>query len=151
MNKNGDIIIIEDDADDRELLTHAFEFVLKENNYPNKLVLIEDSSQAFSRIKNSGSCPFMVISDINMPRIDGFELRSLIAEDQELKERCIPYIFLTTAGENEEYIKKAYSMCAHGYFNKPDRYPEYKNLIADILKYWKTAKVPPAMPMQQAG
>lgn len=151
MNKNGDIIIIEDDADDREFLTEAFNFVIRQNNYSNKLVVIGDSTLAFDHIKNSGSQPFIVLSDINMPRLDGFELRNLIVEDPELKHRCIPYIFITTAGDNEEYIKQAYKMSSHGYFNKPSHYPEYKTLATDILRYWKTAMVPPRQNLAQAG
>jgi CheY-like chemotaxis protein len=142
MNKNGDIIVIEDDADEREFLEQAFNYVIKENNYSNRLVIIADSSTVVDYIRNCEENPFLVLSDINMPKLDGFELRSRIFEDPELKERCIPYIFITTAGDNEEYIREAYQLSVQGYFSKPRKFPEYKVLANDILKYWKSAKTP---------
>lgn len=142
MKRNGDIIIIEDDADDREILTEVFEQVLAENNYPNKVVMLEDSAKVIDYLKESGTEPFILLSDINMPKIDGFALRNRIFSDPDLKDRCIPYIFLTTSGSNENYIQKAYQMSVQGYFCKPVKFDDYKILITEIMAYWKLSKTP---------
>ena len=123
MNTMGDIIIIEDDADDRQLLMDIFEEIMEENNYENRLVIVEEAS-----------------SDINMPKINGFDLRNQIFSDPKLREKAIPFIFLTTSGYNQDYIKQAYSLSIQGYFAKPNNYKEYKKLLAGILSYWKMAK-----------
>ena len=142
MKKNGDIIIVEDDADDREILQEAFEQVMAENKYNNKLVMLEDSSTVIDYLKSNGTDPFLMMSDINMPKVDGFTLRDRIFSDPDLKERCIPYIFLTTSGTNEQYIKQAYQMSVQGFFAKPIHFNDYKILIAEILGYWKLSKTP---------
>jgi CheY-like chemotaxis protein len=142
MKRNGDIIIIEDDADDREILTEAFEQVLAENNYSNRIVMLEDSATVIDYLKESGTEPFLMMSDINMPKVDGFTLRNRIFSDPDLKDRCIPYIFLTTSGSNENYIQQAYQLSVQGYFSKPVKFEDYKTLIAGIINYWKVSKTP---------
>jgi len=142
MKRNGDIIIIEDDADDREILAEVFEQVLTENNYSNRLVMLEDSATVIDYLKETGTEPFLLLSDINMPKVDGFALRNRIYNDPELKDRCIPYIFLTTSGGNENYIQQAFQLSVQGYFCKPVRFEDYKKLITEIVLYWKLSKTP---------
>lgn len=141
MNLNGDIIIIEDDKEDREILLELFEDVLKSNGYDNKIVLISDSTTVVDYLRQADASPFLIISDINMPKLDGFKLRQLIFEDQDLNDKCIPYVFLTTSGDNVEFMKKAYGLSIQGYFTKPNDFKEYQNLISDIVRYWKVAKI----------
>lgn len=142
MKRNGDIIVVEDDADDREILIEAFEQVLQENKYMNRLVILEDSATVIDYLKTNGSDPFLMMSDINMPKVDGFTLRDRIFNDPELKDRCTPYVFLTTSGTNEDYIKKAYQMSVQGYFSKPVLFSDYKKLLSEIMAYWKMSKTP---------
>jgi CheY-like chemotaxis protein len=142
MNKNGDIIVIEDDEDDRQLLIDLFEEITTENNYENRLVIIDDSTTAYQFLKSEECDPFIILSDINMPKMDGFTLRNLIFSDEELKERSIPFIFLTTLANNEKYIKEAYQMSIQGFFSKPANYADYKKMLASILSYWKQGLTP---------
>ncbi|TRW25154.1 response regulator [Flavobacterium zepuense] len=141
MNLNGDIIIIEDDYDDREFLVEIIEEVLKNNGYHNKIVTIADSGRVIDFLKEAQDSPFLIISDINMPGMDGFQLRQQIFEDQDLNDKCIPYIFLTTSGDNVDLMKKAYGLSIQGYFTKPNDYSEYQVLMSDIIRYWKVAKI----------
>lgn len=141
MDTNGDIILIEDDADDREILIEAFDHVLTENNYDNRLVVIEDSAVVINYLRTTRTRPFLMLSDINMPKIDGFSLRSRIMADPVLNARCIPYLFLTTS-DNADYIDQAYKMSVQGYFCKPVTFSGYKTLIAEILSYWKQSHRP---------
>lgn len=141
MKTNGDIILIEDDADDREILIEAFDQVMTENNYDNRLVVIEDSSVVINYLKSTKTEPFLLLSDINMPKIDGFTLRDLISGDPDLSVRCAPYLFLTTS-DTADYISRASQRSIQGYFAKPVTFSGYKKLIADILSYWKLNKTP---------
>ncbi|WP_417354694.1 response regulator [Flavobacterium sp.] len=141
MNKDGDIIIIEDDSDDRELLIHIFEELGKEHGYENRLVLIEEAEDLVDFLKSDEARPFIIISDINMPKVNGFDLRNLIFSDTELRQKAIPFIFLTTARDNEKFLRKAYELSIQGYFVKPISYPAYKKLINDIITYWKNAQI----------
>jgi len=141
MNLSGDIIIIEDDKEDREILLELFEEVLENNNYENKIVLISDSTTVIDYLRSAKDSPFLIISDINMPKLDGFKLRQQIFADQDLNDKCIPYVFLTTSGDNVDFMKKAYGLSIQGYFTKPNDFKEYQSLISDIVRYWKVAKI----------
>lgn len=141
MNINGDIIIIEDDADDRDILMHIFQDLDEEYNYENRLVFIEDPTDVIDFLKSDECDPFLIISDINMPVINGFDLRNLIFSDAKLRECAIPFIFLTTSDNSEENMRKAFQLSIQGYFTKPISYPKFKKVINDIISYWKNAKM----------
>lgn len=72
MNKKGAIIIIEDDPDDQDFFYAVFE----ELNYENKILFFNDGQQALEHLRESDDEPFIVFSDINMPKLNGIELRN---------------------------------------------------------------------------
>jgi CheY-like chemotaxis protein len=115
MNKTGPIIIIEDDMDDQDILTYIF----KELNYNNKLVFFGDSIQALEYLTNTEIEPFIVLSDINMPKLNGMELREKIHNNEDLRLKCIPYLFFSTKAE-QKHVIEAYSRSIQGFFVKPN-------------------------------
>jgi len=137
MRKNGEIVIIEDDEDDRLFLKDIFDSL----SYTNKIVFIEDPTQALPYLSNPGVNPFLIISDINMPKMDGYELRTQILADEYVNKKCIPYIFLSTS-QNPENVSKAYDYQVQGYFKKEDNFSIYKSMIQSIVEYWKTSLTP---------
>lgn len=137
MKTTGEIVIIEDDEDDRMFLKDIFESL----SYPNKLVFIEDPTKAVSYLSNPEVNPFIVFSDINMPKIDGFELRDQILDNTDVSEKCVPYIFLSTS-KNPVYVAKAYKRSVHGYFRKEEDFRAYKTMIQNIVEYWRTSLTP---------
>lgn len=139
MNKNGEIIIIEDDEDDRAI----FSAILDELNYGNTIVFLKDAFEALDYLREPDTKPFLILSDINMPKMSGFELRNKIFDDPELKDKCIPYIFFTTSSSPRS-IAEAYQMSIQGYFQKGDNYSSYKNTLAKIIDYWKESMTPEA-------
>ena len=141
MKRNGDIIIIEDDPDDWEMLLEAFGEVIDENKFKNRVLIFEDSTMVMEYLKESKAEIFMILSDINMPRLNGFELRESIYKIPALCSRCMPYIFLTT-GITKEHVAKAFELPLHGFFEKPSSFPDYKKLISDIILYWNVCLAP---------
>ena len=131
MNKNGEILIIEDDEDDREYI----ESVFTELQYENPRVFVNDANAALDYIRQHDKHPFMIISDINMPGMNGFDLRNIIFSDLQLNEKCIPYIFLSTS-DDADLVKKAFKLSVQGYFKKPNEYSELKSVIKQIMEYW---------------
>ena len=71
-----------------------------------------------------------------MPKINGFELRKKVLNNEELKIKCIPYLFFTTGG-NRKAVYDAYSMSAQGFFIKPTSIESLRNTIKKIVEYWK--------------
>lgn len=137
MNKTGPIIIIEDDPDDQTIINTVF----KELDYPNEVIFFEDGRNLIDYLKSSRENPFLVLSDINMPMINGFELRKAIFSDDELRTKCIPYVFFTT-GATEKIVKDAYALSVQGFFTKPHSLPEFKDSLRSIVEYWKRCLAP---------
>lgn len=137
MNINGEIIIVEDDQDDREFLSDIFESL----KITNKIVFFEDPTKVVSYLSRVEVKPFMVLSDINMPKMDGYELRNIILNDEQLSKKCIPYIFLSTS-KDPENIHRAFALSAHGYFRKEENFNTYQNVIENIISYWKMSQTP---------
>ena len=137
MNKNGPVIIIEDDDDDQELMRDVF---LK-LNYPNKVLFFGDGQEALDYLTDTPELPFLIISDINMPKLNGFELRDKLQTDAALQIKCIPYLFFSTA-VSQEMVIKAYSLSAQGFFVKPSSMLEMEEVIRDIMNYWQKCAAP---------
>jgi CheY-like chemotaxis protein len=113
MNRNGEIIVIEDDEDDRLFLEDIFTSL----GYPNKVVYFMDPTLVIQYLSDENVRPFLIISDINMPKLNGYELREKIILDKKLGQKCIPYIFLSTS-KAASNVEKAYEYAIQGYFEK---------------------------------
>lgn len=131
MNKSGPIIVVDDDRDDRELLQSIFEDL----KLPNELKLFENAETALVYLTQLQVNPFIILSDINMATMSGFELREQIRNDPNLNIKCIPYIFFTT-GATPPFVKKAYLLSAQGIFQKPSHYGKWKDIVEQIVSYW---------------
>ena len=137
-NRNaGTIIVIEDDPDDQLLIKDAFDNL----GYPNQIVFFSDGYKALEFIESSNIKPFLILSDVNMPTMNGFELRKKIHNNKELSIRCIPYLFFTT-GTNRQAVQDAYAMSAQGFFIKPSSMSGLENTLRKIVEYWKECHAP---------
>lgn len=137
MNTNGPIIIIEDDKDDQELMSEVFE----ELKYKNEILFFGDGELALDYLINNDVEPFIVFSDINMPKLNGMELREKIHNNENLRLKCIPYLFFSTSAE-QQHIIDAYSKSVQGFFIKPRSYNDLKKIIKIILEYWTNCESP---------
>ncbi|MCF2447005.1 response regulator [Dyadobacter sp. CY345] len=137
MNKNGDIILIEDDEDDQYLLEQAFESL----GYPNKRRYFLNGLDALDYLHSTKDLPFLILSDINMPILNGFELRNKLHVDAELSLKCIPYLFFSTA-ISQQIVIEAYSTSAQGFFVKQTSYEELVETLRVIVDYWKKCAAP---------
>jgi CheY-like chemotaxis protein len=137
MNKGGPIIIIEDDLDDQEILTEIFQ----ELEYKNEIIFFKEGEKALEYLSDTTIEPFIIFSDINMPRLNGMELRAKVVENEDLRIKSIPYLFFTTSAE-QQYVIDAYSKSIQGFFVKPKAYNEIKETIKTIVEYWQKCVSP---------
>jgi CheY-like chemotaxis protein len=137
MNTKGPIIIIEDDDDDKTILNHVF----KELNYKNEILYFGDGDKALKYLTDSDVEPFLVISDINMPVLNGLELRDKIYNNEKLRSKCIPYLFFSTSAE-QEHVVDAYSKSIQGFFIKPVSASKLQETIRKIVEYWQECVSP---------
>lgn len=137
MNNNGPVIIIEDDIDDKEMLEDVFQKL----GYSNELLFFTDGEAALDFLNETDLLPFIILSDINMPKLDGFALRNKIKLDARLQVKCIPYLFFSTASTQKAVID-AYSLSVQGFFIKQNSVAELEKTITVIMEYWKRCAAP---------
>ena len=137
MNKNGPVILIEDDADDQFLFKQVFQKL----NYPNQVKYFPDGQEALDYLLSTTELPFLILSDINMPRLNGIELREKLHQDAALQLKCIPYLFFSTAA-SQEMVINAYSLSVQGFFIKQNSIEELEKSILYIMEYWKRCAAP---------
>ena len=128
MNKRGPIIIIEDDLDDQQFLAEAFEQL----QYPNEIIFFGDGEQALNYLTATTVEPFIIFSDINMPKLNGIELRAKVHENEDLRMKSIPYLFFSTTAE-QKHVIDAYSKSVQGFFVKPSDFGKMKEMIKNIV------------------
>ena len=137
MFKKSPIVIIEDDEDDREIL----ELLLIELGFEQRLHFFDSCRKALAYLLSTTEQPLVILSDINMPGMSGIELKKAINENKVLREKAVPFIFLTTTSE-QETIKHVYEMMVQGFFVKPSSITDLKQMMKMILDYWSICKHP---------
>lgn len=137
LTDDGPIIVIEDDIDDQQLL----EMVFANLSYDNKIFYFDNGEAALNFLNKKEVNPFLILSDVNMPRLNGFELRHIIKTNEDLSIKCIPYLFFTT-GTTKQLVVDAYSLSVQGIFQKPAGFDELQQMIKTIIDYWKYCIAP---------
>jgi CheY-like chemotaxis protein len=137
MPKSGPILLIEDDRDDQEMLQEVF----TELRIPNILRFFNTCVEALDYLLTTIEKPFLIISDINLPAMTGMELKKEMNENEHLRNKSIPFVFLST-NPDQYIISKAYEMLVQGYFVKPGSMRELTEMIKMIVDYWKVCRRP---------
>ncbi|HVG15224.1 MAG TPA: response regulator [Chitinophagaceae bacterium] len=137
MIRSGPVVVIEDDLDDQEILQTVFSNL----GYDNEIIFFGDGQKALDYLNDTDAIPFLILSDINLPKLDGFALRDKIKMDERLQLKCIPYLFFTTASSQRAVID-AYSASVQGFFVKGQSIREVQNTISIIMQYWTLCSSP---------
>jgi len=117
------IIVIDDDPVIRKIIKYK----LEKENY--EVLLAEDALEGISRIISEK--PDLILLDVVMPEVDGYETLQLIKCNQELKD--IPVIMLTGRDEVND-IRKGFDSGADDYLGKPFDFPELLARIKTLLR-----------------
>jgi CheY-like chemotaxis protein len=131
------IILIDDDRDDRDLLAE----VLEKLGEKRQLVHFENGRDALEYLRTTTDTPFIIICDLNMPIMNGLELRREIQRDDFLCEKSIPFVFFSTA-VGPATVVEAYKLASQGFFLKEASYKELEETMRLILGYWSKCKHP---------
>ena len=91
--KSGPIIVIDDDADDKDI----FESVLKELGVDNKRLWFTNCKDAFEYLRTTNEQPFIIFCDVNIPGLTGIEFKRQIDKHPQLRKKSIPFIFYSTS------------------------------------------------------
>ena len=144
MIKPAHILFVEDNRMDVELTLDAF----KEARLGNTIHVSENGQEAldylFGRDKytdrNLYPLPDIVLLDLKMPGIDGFEVLRQIKESPLLKR--IPAIILTSSREEGDRAL-SYDIGANSYLVKPITFDGFLEVVKQIDQYWILLNVGP--------
>lgn len=131
------IYVVDDDRDDEEMLRE----VMEEMELKNELKFFYTAESLLQELSSSPVVPFLIICDINLPAMDGFQLREEILARADVKDKTIPFIFWSTTATQTQ-VKRAYELSAHGFFIKGRTYKEVKEAVTEIVKYWSHSLSP---------
>jgi CheY-like chemotaxis protein len=137
ISKSIEILIADDDAEDRELIIDA----LKESRLKNIVKCVENGEELLSYLCNKGTyadkkkypTPGIILLDLNMPKKDGREALKEIKADKKL--RSIPIVVLTTS-KAEEDILKTYDLGISSFITKPVTFSAMVEVTNALKKYW---------------
>jgi CheY-like chemotaxis protein len=85
--------------------------------------------------------PFLILLDLNMPRMDGIEFLKELRKDEELKRSIV---FIMTTSDADEDKAKAYNLGVAGYILKSNRANAFLEAAALLDTYWRVVEFPAA-------
>lgn len=131
MTSKAPIVVIEDDEDDQLFIQKAINSLA----LVNPIVFFSTGAEAIAYLIDAREAPLVILCDVNMPAMNGIELRHLIDLNAYLKLKCIPFVFLTTAAD-QGLVNTAYRMTIQGYFKKERSFGGLTEQMRSILDYW---------------
>jgi CheY-like chemotaxis protein len=137
MSDHGLILIVDDSEDDVFLIKQAF----KKACVPSPLKIVCDGEEAVAYLSGQGSyenrdeypLPELILLDLKMPRMDGFQVLQWIRQQSEFVG--IPVLVLTSSEQVWE-INMAYTLGANSFLEKPGDFENFKALAQIISRYW---------------
>lgn len=132
-----DILLVEDNEVDIKVTLRAFDRAKMKNN----VFVVRDGQEALDFINHRGDYadqakfprPDVILLDINMPRVNGFDFLEQVKRRPETK--FIPVVMLTSS-KNESDIVRSYGEGAASYIQKPVSYDDFVRIIDGFNTYW---------------
>jgi CheY-like chemotaxis protein len=137
MNTREPIIIVDDDTDDHFI----FREIASKLNLANELIFFRNGLEVLAFLRITTLKPFIIFCDMNMPQMDGLQLRRQINQEEQLRKKSIPFVFFTTAASKQQ-IQEAYDLTVQGFFLKESSFIETENTFKLILEYWDKCRHP---------
>jgi CheY-like chemotaxis protein len=138
------ILLVEDREDDVELVRRAFD----KADVPNPIHVIRSGEEVVQYLSGIGPyanraehpLPYLILLDLRMPGMDGFEVLSWIRAQEGI--RSIPVVVLTSSDLIWD-VNRAYELGASSFLVKPMDFQDYTKLGKLISNYWlKTVQTP---------
>jgi CheY-like chemotaxis protein len=134
------IALIEDNPADVRLFKEAFR-----DAGPSEIVTLSDGEQALDylyRSMHSGAMlPNLIVLDLNLPKVHGFEVLERIKADGHLKR--MPVAILSTSAADRD-IRRAYELHANCYLKKPIDLDDYELVCSALKRFWGEVVTLPA-------
>ena len=126
MNKNINIMLIDDDEDDRDL----FQMALDELDTPVDFTGVENCCDALTMLENKSVCPDYIFLDLNMPQMSGRECLNNLKKSLLLTN--IPVIIFSTSSDPRD-IRETKDLGAIDFITKPHRTSELTTILKNFI------------------
>ena len=137
MSVQKKIVLVEDNLDDVRLTKLAFENL----EISSQFVHCINGEELLAFLKNEPLSNInYILLDLNMPKLNGFDVLNNFQGDEELKR--LPVIVFTTSS-NPSDISKCYEMGANAYVVKPFDFMDLEKTISAISNFWGEVNVKP--------
>jgi len=133
----GNIFIVDLDTDDRDMIKD----IAAELKLPNVLKFFSSGRELIDHLAKTTEPPFIILCEVNLPTLDGFDLRKHLLVSANKKFHSVPFIFFSNKASNAQ-IQKAYDLSAHGFFLKPATYREMVSSFKVMIQYWQISCMP---------
>jgi CheY-like chemotaxis protein len=132
------VLLAEDDPDDVLLTRLAFERA----RLANPIQVVRDGEEAVAYLAGEGifanrtrfPFPILLLLDLNMPKVDGFQVLEWIGEHRELIGH-LP-VAVMTSSDNDPHVSRARQLGAHSYLLKPPEASAMLELVRRLNAYW---------------
>lgn len=131
------ILLADDNPDDALLMKLAF----RKAGIINPIQVVKDGTEAIEYLKGEGAYsnrkrfpfPSLLLLDLKMPRLSGFEVLSWIRAQPGLKRLVV--IVLTHSNESPD-INRAHDLGANSYLVKPSNFNSFVEMVKSLRSYW---------------
>lgn len=127
------ICLIDDDTDHVILIRRA----IRDLGAGTEVHAVHDGREALEWLRASENVPDLVLLDINMAGLNGFDVLQSLKADPNLK--MVPVVMLTSS-ELTADVARAYELGASGYINKPSYLHDLRAVLGNTLMYWSAMK-----------
>ena len=131
-------------AEDNEFDVHLTVAAFRDARVPNQVHCVTDGEAAMAYLNHTGEHsqalrPDLIVLDLNLPKMDGFQVLEAIKADPSLKN--IPVV-VVSGNSGEDSIKRAYELQASAFVVKPAEVDEYFAAIRSLKELWVHAASP---------
>ena len=132
------VLHVDDDDVDREALERG----LRETGVPFQLMAARDGLEALRLLRSGGrrlTRPYVIVLDLNMPRMGGIEFLGQLREDPALADTVV---FVLTTSMSEDDRSRAYGHQVAGYIAKTVIGSDFRQLADMLQLYWRLVVLP---------
>ena len=135
------ILLVDDSPDDILIAKRAF----AKSHMHNEVFVTHNGEEAIQFLQKKGKfkdvpTTGLVILDLKMPKVNGFEVLKIIKSDESLKS--IPIIVLTSSSRPED-VERAYKLGCNSFVVKPISFEDFVEAVQEIKHYWLSlSKIP---------
>ncbi|MCY7296717.1 response regulator [Alteromonas sp. a30] len=135
--KNLTILIVEDDEGDILSIKRA----LKKCKLDNPIFVAHDGVEALEILREGKQVvwPYLILLDINMPRMNGLQFLEELRQDEELKKAVV---FVLTTSDDEKDMVSAYEKNIAGYLLKQNVLDDFLSLVSLVDQFSLTVRYP---------